>query len=504
MGRFSRPLLERRCRRGRGGVGDEVHAGLRDVGTRSRSERSASAVARSDHRGPMNDHIDRRRPSEGRWSAFSRPADGACSRWPAARRQWRARRVLVGLEELVDDGRGGNDHGGRQRKPDSSDGARRRYRAAGGDAGDGRRARLHAAQLGQRPAGHARWPAADHARANPTTLDPHAGSSGNDYIMLYPIFDTLTRTSPRRSRRCRDWPSRGSSPIRRRSRSRSTAASRSTTARRSTPRREVQPRPGTHGSEVEHQGRPRPGHRRGRRRPDHDQAHLDRPDSEIVGILTDRGRHDRLADGGRRRSATASAPSPSAPDRSSWTTTRRVPRSPTARTPTTGERGCRTSMAWTCRSCRKPRRGSTALLSGETDFLYRLSAQAKDQVADADGLNVVQYVGIGDCSVIYFDTSNAPFDKKEVRQAFNMAVDREALVKAATFGTGEPMWMYFPASTGRTASSSCRRTSTTPPQRKRSCRPPASPTCRSRWSTSPMRTARATPRSSRRSSRRPA
>ena len=86
-----------------------------------------------------------------------------------------------------------------------------------------------------------------------------------------------------------------------------------------------------------------------------------------------------------------------------------------------------------------------ALLSGETDFLYRLPAQSKDQVAGSSDLTVVQYVGIGDCSVIYFDTSNAPFDKKEVRQAFNMAVDREALAKAGTFGTGEPMWMYFPS-----------------------------------------------------------
>ncbi|MCU1501595.1 MAG: peptide transporter [Ilumatobacteraceae bacterium] len=32
--------------------------------------------------------------------------------------------------------------------------------------------------------------------ANPTSLDPHAGSSGNDYIMLYPIFDTLISFEP--------------------------------------------------------------------------------------------------------------------------------------------------------------------------------------------------------------------------------------------------------------------------------------------------------------------
>src|SRR4051794_35321971 len=32
--------------------------------------------------------------------------------------------------------------------------------------------------------------------ANPTTLDPHAGSSGNDYIMLYPVFDTLISFTP--------------------------------------------------------------------------------------------------------------------------------------------------------------------------------------------------------------------------------------------------------------------------------------------------------------------
>ncbi|MCU1501596.1 MAG: extracellular solute-binding protein family 5 [Ilumatobacteraceae bacterium] len=47
--------------------------------------------------------------------------------------------------------------------------------------------------------------------------------------------------------------------------------------------------------------------------------------------------------------------------------------------------------------------------------------------------------------MIYFYTSTAPFDKKEVRQAFNMAVDRDAMAKAATFGTGEAMYMFFPS-----------------------------------------------------------
>jgi peptide/nickel transport system substrate-binding protein len=85
------------------------------------------------------------------------------------------------------------------------------------------------------------------------------------------------------------------------------------------------------------------------------------------------------------------------------------------------------------------------LLSGEVDFVHRIEPQTVEQVDSDDDLAYEQYVGIGDAKIIYFDTSKPPFDNKQLRQAVNVALDREKLTEAATFGTGEPAFMPIPS-----------------------------------------------------------
>ena len=281
--------------------------------------------------------------------------------------------------------------------------------------------------------------------ANPTTLDPHAGSSGNDYIMLYPIFDTLISFEPETLTPvpglAKSWEFsdpqtftltlnsgimfHDGTPLD------AAAVKFSLDRARTDPKSNIKPdlAPVTDVTVVD---------------PTTIKLTLSRPDSEIVGILTDRAGMivsptavQALGDGfGTQPVGTG----PFKLDNYSPGASVTYSKNPDYwRTGLPYLDGLDMSIVLEADT------RLNALLSGEADFLYRLPAQSKDQVAGADGLNVVQYVGIGDCSVIYFDTSNAPFDKKEVRQAFNMAVDREALAKAGTFGTGEPMWMYFPS-----------------------------------------------------------
>ncbi len=43
-------------------------------------------------------------------------------------------------------------------------------------------------------------------RAEPSTLDPHRGSSGSDHMSLYPIYDTLVRFDPNSMAPQPGWP----------------------------------------------------------------------------------------------------------------------------------------------------------------------------------------------------------------------------------------------------------------------------------------------------------
>ena len=61
--------------------------------------------------------------------------------------------------------------------------------------------------------------------------------------------------------------------------------------------------------------------------------------------------------------------------------------------------------------------------------LPKLMADKKLKVEHQEGLNV---------GYLAFNTEKPPFDKKEVRQALNMAIDKAAIIKAVYQGAGQP------------------------------------------------------------------
>jgi peptide/nickel transport system substrate-binding protein len=84
-----------------------------------------------------------------------------------------------------------------------------------------------------------------------------------------------------------------------------------------------------------------------------------------------------------------------------------------------------------------------ALKSGQVDLYWNVSPD-NSQILKNDKnlvLNTKMKVAFQN---MYINTKLAPFDKKEVRQALQYAIDREVLVKVLTFGEGEPAYQTFP------------------------------------------------------------
>ncbi|MBR8646003.1 ABC transporter substrate-binding protein [[Brevibacterium] frigoritolerans] len=84
-----------------------------------------------------------------------------------------------------------------------------------------------------------------------------------------------------------------------------------------------------------------------------------------------------------------------------------------------------------------------AFKSNQLDFYWNVSANnlqvlKKDKNITLDTNMRVYFHNI------YLNTKMAPFDKKEVRQAFLHTIDREAIVKAIYLGNGEPAYQAFP------------------------------------------------------------
>ncbi|MGM0899535.1 MAG: ABC transporter substrate-binding protein [Bacillota bacterium] len=84
-----------------------------------------------------------------------------------------------------------------------------------------------------------------------------------------------------------------------------------------------------------------------------------------------------------------------------------------------------------------------SLKSGQVQFYWNVSPDntqvlKNDQSIALDTKMKVAFYNI------YLNTAMAPFDKKEVRQAFQHAINREALVEALTFGEGEAAYQAFP------------------------------------------------------------
>lgn len=89
--------------------------------------------------------------------------------------------------------------------------------------------------------------------------------------------------------------------------------------------------------------------------------------------------------------------------------------------------------------------GLRSVTSGQNHMIYNLSSRYKPLVDRAKNLTVAVSPTLY-CFQIYFNYSRAPLDNIKVRQAINLAIDRQAFVKATLGGVGEPAHMLLPAS----------------------------------------------------------
>jgi ABC-type transport system substrate-binding protein len=85
---------------------------------------------------------------------------------------------------------------------------------------------------------------------------------------------------------------------------------------------------------------------------------------------------------------------------------------------------------------------ANALISGQVDFADGLDPADIDQL-ESSGLHVQQDVGMW-FDMMYLNMGQEPLDDPRVRQAINMAVDRDELIAGVVEGYGEPAWMPVP------------------------------------------------------------
>jgi peptide/nickel transport system substrate-binding protein len=84
-----------------------------------------------------------------------------------------------------------------------------------------------------------------------------------------------------------------------------------------------------------------------------------------------------------------------------------------------------------------------SLKSGQVQFYWNVSPDNSQVLKNDQNIVLDTKMKVAFYN-IYLNTKMAPFDKKEVRQAFQYAIDRETLVKALTFGEGEAAYQTFP------------------------------------------------------------
>lgn len=85
-----------------------------------------------------------------------------------------------------------------------------------------------------------------------------------------------------------------------------------------------------------------------------------------------------------------------------------------------------------------------ALKTGEIDIAFDVSGEGVEQIRNDPNLTMVQNPGMG-VNYIYFNMKNGPTADIRVRQALQMAVDREAMCKALyQYGEGQPGWLALP------------------------------------------------------------
>lgn len=89
--------------------------------------------------------------------------------------------------------------------------------------------------------------------------------------------------------------------------------------------------------------------------------------------------------------------------------------------------------------------GLRSVIAGQTDLAYQLPPRLRPLIERSQGVGLVTGPTLY-CRQLYMNMSRAPLDDVRVRRAMNYAVDREAFVKVTSSGLGEPAYMNLPAS----------------------------------------------------------
>lgn len=87
--------------------------------------------------------------------------------------------------------------------------------------------------------------------------------------------------------------------------------------------------------------------------------------------------------------------------------------------------------------------GLRSVMSGQTDFMFRVPPHQAPTVK-RDKNFVFRTSPTLFCQLIYLNCSRPPLDDKRIRQALNLAIDREAYTTVVTAGLGEPGYTVIP------------------------------------------------------------
>jgi peptide/nickel transport system permease protein/peptide/nickel transport system substrate-binding protein len=87
--------------------------------------------------------------------------------------------------------------------------------------------------------------------------------------------------------------------------------------------------------------------------------------------------------------------------------------------------------------------GLRSVMSGQADFMFRVPPH-QAPVVKRDKNFVFTTSPTLFCQLIYLNCSRPPLDDKRIRQALNLAIDREAYTKVVTAGLGEPGYTVIP------------------------------------------------------------
>lgn len=88
--------------------------------------------------------------------------------------------------------------------------------------------------------------------------------------------------------------------------------------------------------------------------------------------------------------------------------------------------------------------GSSALVAGDIDWKYSLTADAYAQVQNDENIQIAEYPDFGYYGIQFNLREGQLFDTKEARQAAAYCFDKDATVAAATSGQGVPVYADIP------------------------------------------------------------